>query len=181
MRTPRLLGRLLIGGLFFAHGTQKLFGWFGGPGLRGTSQMMEKIEMHPARPQAIAAGSAETIGGLGIALGALTPAAAGTLIATMVTAIRRVHFEKGFFNTDGGYEFNLTLIAALLLITDSGPGPLSVDFSLGRDRAGPRWALAALAAGSAGSQFAIALSARFTPSAEMQGQDLESSRVVAGV
>lgn len=122
MRIARLLGRLPIGGLFFAHGTQKLFGWFGGTGPEATGQMMEKLGMHPGKRNALSAGSAETVGGLGIALGAFTPAAAAALIATMVTAIRTVHLGKGFFNTAGGYEFNLSLIAALLLIVDGGPG-----------------------------------------------------------
>ncbi len=122
MRIARLLGRLLIGGLFFAHGTQKLFGWFGGPGPEATARTMEKLEMHPGKRNALAAGSAETFGGLGIALGALTPAAAAALIGTMITAIRTVHLKKGFFNTGGGYEFNLSLIAALLSLLAGATG-----------------------------------------------------------
>jgi putative oxidoreductase len=163
MRIARLLGRLLIGGLFFAHGTQKLFGWFGGPGPDATAQMMEKLNMHPGRRNAIAAGSAETLGGLGIAFGALTPAAAAALIATMITAIRKVHLEKGFFNTAGGYEFNLSLIAALLLIVEAGPGSPSIDSTLGRDETGSAWALIALAVGATGSTLAIAASQRADP------------------
>lgn len=165
MRLARLLGRLLIGGLFFAHGTQKLFGWFGGPGPEKTANMMEKLGMHPAKPQAIAAGSAEAYGGLGIALGAFTPAAATALIATMVTAIRKVHFEKGFFNTAGGYEFNLTLIAALLLIVETGPGSPSLDSALGLDDTGSSWALTALLAGITGSFLATTVASKAAPSA----------------
>jgi putative oxidoreductase len=164
MRIARLLGRLLIGGLFFAHGTQKLFGWFGGPGPEKTAGMMEKLGMYPAKPQAIAAGSAETYGGLGIALGAFTPAAATALIATMVTAIRKVHLEKGFFNTAGGYEFNLTLIAALLLLVDTGPGSPSIDSALDLDDTGSAWALTALAAGVAGSFLATTFASKAAPS-----------------
>jgi putative oxidoreductase len=163
MRIARLLGRLLVGGIFFAHGTQKLFGWFGGPGPDSTAQMMEKLGMHPGKQNAIAAGSAETFGGLGIALGAFTPAAAAALIGTMLTAIRTVHFEKGFFNTEGGYEFNLSLIAALLIIVDGGPGSPSLDSALGLDDTGPAWSLAALAAGAAGSTLAIAAGAKAAP------------------
>jgi putative oxidoreductase len=164
MRVARLLGRLLIGGLFFAHGTQKLFGWFGGPGPEKTASMMEKLGMHPARPQALAAGSAEAYGGLGIAIGAFTPAAATALIATMVTAIRKVHLDKGFFNTEGGYEFNLALIAALLLIVETGPGSPSLDSALDLDDTGSAWALTALLAGTAGSFLATALSSKAAPS-----------------
>ena len=163
MRIPRLLGRLLIGGIFFAHGTQKLFGWFGGSGPDKTGQMMDKLGMHPGRPNAIAAGSAETFGGLGIALGALTPAAAAALIGTMITAIRTVHFKKGFFNADGGYEFNLSLIAALLVIVDGGPGSPSLDSALGLEDTGPAWSLAALAAGAAGSTLAIVAAHKAAP------------------
>ena len=165
MRTARLLGRLALGGVFFAHGTQKLFGWFGGSGPQATGQMMEKLGMHPGKRNALAAGSAETFGGLGIALGAFTPAAAAALIATMITAIRTVHLEKGFFNTEGGYEFNLSLIAALLILVDGGPGSPSLDSALDLDDTGPAWALAALAAGAAASTLAIAAGAKAAPHA----------------
>lgn len=165
MRTARLLGRLALGGVFFAHGTQKLFGWFGGSGPDATAEMMDKLGMHPGRRNALAAGSAETLGGLGIALGALTPAAAASLIATMLTAIRTVHLRKGFFNTEGGYEFNLSLIAALLILVDGGPGSPSLDSALGLDDTGPAWALAALLAGAAASTTAIAAGAASTAQA----------------
>jgi putative oxidoreductase len=146
---------MLIGAIFVAHGTQKWFGWFDGPGLRGASKVMASLSMRPARENAIAASASETIGGGMIAAGALTPAAASTLIATMITAIRKVHFKKGFFNSEGGYEFNLALIAGLLVLVDGGPGPLSVDRALGIECTGSRWALATLATGAAGSALAI--------------------------
>jgi putative oxidoreductase len=160
MRLARLLGRLALGGVFFAHGAQKLFGWFGGSGPDATAETMEKLGMHPGKQHALAAGTAETFGGLGIALGAFTPAAAAALIGTMITAIRTVHLQKGFFNTEGGYEFNLSLIAALLILVDGGPGSPSLDSALGLDDTGARWALAALAAGAAGSTLAIAAGAK---------------------
>ena len=160
MRIARLLGRLVIGGTFFAHGTQKLVGWFGGSGPDATGQMMDKLGMRPGKLNAIAAGSAESFGGLGIALGAFTPAAAAALIATMLTAIRTVHLEKGFFATEGGYEYNLALIASLVILVDGGPGSPSVDSALGLDDTGSGWALFALAAGAAGSTLAIAAGSR---------------------
>jgi putative oxidoreductase len=167
MKPGRLLARLFIGGLFIGHGTQKWFGWFGGPGLEATSKWMDSVQMSPGRRNAHAAAASETLGGAAIALGAFTPAAAATLIATMVTAIRTVHLEKGFWSTNGGYEFNGTLIAALLAIVDGGPGDLSVDGALGLEDTGAGWALAALAAGVAGSTLAIAAgrsaAARQTP------------------
>ncbi|MFT3864565.1 MAG: DoxX family protein [Solirubrobacterales bacterium] len=156
MKLARLLGRLFIGGMFIGHGTQKLFGWFGGPGIEGTTGMMDQLGLAPARTNAYAASLSETLGGVGIALGAFTPAAAASLIGTMVTAIRTVHWDKGFWAQGGGYEYNLTIIAALLLIVDGGPGALSVDAVLGVEETGAGVALAALAAGAIGSTVSLA-------------------------
>src|SRR5271155_3771327 len=97
MKLGRLIARIVIGGLFVGHGTQKWFGWFGGPGLDGTSGMMESLGMRPGRRNAIAASASETLGGAMIVAGAFTPAAATTLIATMITAIRTVHFKNGLW------------------------------------------------------------------------------------
>jgi putative oxidoreductase len=171
MKLGRLIARVLIGGLFVGHGTQKWFGWFGGPGLEKTSQTMEALEMRPGRANAHAAAASETLGGAALALGAFTPAAAAALIGTMITAIRTVHLQKGFWAANGGYEFNLTLIAGLLAIVDGGPGSLSFDGALGLDDTGPGWAIAALAAGAAGSTLAMIAGARAggteaTPGAE---------------
>jgi putative oxidoreductase len=156
MKFGRLLARLFIGGLFIGHGTQKWFGWFGGPGIEKTSGMMESLGLAPGRANAHAASASETLGGLGIALGALTPASAAALIGSQVTAIRTVHFKNGFWSTSGGYEYNLTIIAALLLIVDGGPGPFSVDGALGIEETGAGVALAALAAGVLGSTVSLA-------------------------
>ena len=155
-----LIARIVIGGLFVGHGTQKWFGWFGGPGLDGTSGMMESLGMRPGRRNAIAASASETIGGAMIVAGAFTPAAATTLIATMITAIRTVHLKNGLWASKGGYEFNLALIAGLLALVDGGPGSPSVDASLGTGETGPGWALATLAVGAAGSTLAIAAGRR---------------------
>lgn len=165
MKLGRLVLRVIVGSLFFAHGAQKLFGWFGGSGIDATAQTMERIGMRPGRRNALAAGAGEAVGGAAIVAGALTPAAAATLIATMLTAIRTVHLQKGFFATNGGYEFNLTLIVALLALTDAGPGPLSVDRALGIEEGGGGWTLAALAAGAAGSAFAVAAGEAAEPDA----------------
>jgi putative oxidoreductase len=156
MKFARLLARLFIGGMFIGHGTQKWFGWFGGPGIEKTTGMMGSLGLAPARTNAHAAAASETLGGVGIALGAFTPASAAALIGTMVTAIRTVHFKNGFWSTGGGYEYNLTIIAALLLIVDGGPGSLSVDSALGIEETGAGVALAALAAGVLGSTVTLA-------------------------
>jgi putative oxidoreductase len=155
MNAGRLIARATIGGLFIGHGTQKLFGWFGGPGPEGTAKMLENLEMRPPRRNAVAVGISETAGGALLALGALTPVAGALLSGTMLTAIRKVHLENGLWNTNGGYEFNVTLIAALAALIDGGPGSPSVDRTLGIDRTGSGWALASMAAGAAGSTLAI--------------------------
>jgi putative oxidoreductase len=156
MKFARLLARLFIGGMFIGHGTQKLFGWFGGPGLDGTTGMMEKLGLAPPRANAYAASLSETAGGAAIALGAFTPLAAASLIGTMTTAVRTVHLKNGFWSTGGGYEYNLTIIAALLLIVDGGPGALSVDGALGIEETGAGTAIAALALGVLGSTVTLA-------------------------
>jgi putative oxidoreductase len=160
MNIGRVLARMTIGGLFIGHGTQKLFGWFEGPGLEGTTGMMDKLELHPPRENALAAGIAETAGGALVAAGALMPAAGAMLTGTMATAVREVHLDKGLWNTGGGYEFNLTLVAALIALIDAGPGRPSVDEALGLKLKGGGWALAALAAGVGGSAAAIELAKR---------------------
>lgn len=156
MKFGRLLARLIIGGMFIGHGTQKWFGWFGGPGIDGTTGMMGKLGLAPARANAHAASASETLGGAAIALGAFTPAAAAALIATMVTAIRTAHWKNGFWAANGGFEFNLTIIAALLLIVDGGPGPLSVDAAFGIEETGAAATLGALALGVVGSTVTLA-------------------------
>ncbi len=158
MRLGRLLFRLTIGGLFMGHGAQKLLGWFGGPGLEGATGFMESLGLRPGRRNALAASGTEMAGGAMIAAGALTPLAAAGLIGTMLTAIRTVHVSNGFWNANGGYEFNLALIAGLLALVDGGPGEPSVDAALNIHDTGSGWALAALAAGAAGSAAIVKLS-----------------------
>jgi putative oxidoreductase len=160
MEIGRLAARAVIGGLFIGHGTQKLFGWFEGPGMEGTEQMMAALEMRPTRLNAIAAGLSETVGGALLMAGAATPLAASSLIGTMITAIRKVHQPHGPWAAQGGWEYNAVLIASLTVLIDAGPGDLSVDTALGRDEWGPGWALTGLAVGALASTAAIALGKR---------------------
>ncbi|MBV8712830.1 MAG: DoxX family protein, partial [Solirubrobacterales bacterium] len=139
MKIGRLLLRLTVGGFFFGHGTQKLFGWFGGHGIEPTGQMFEGLGMRPGRRNAIAAGVAEAGGGAGLALGFATPLAAGAVTSVMLTAINRVHLKNGPWVSNGGYEYNVVLIAAALALTDTGPGELSLDHALGQERKGVVW------------------------------------------
>src|SRR5271165_6855217 len=151
MKICRLLLRLVVGGLFVGHGTQKLFGWFGGHGLDATARGFEQLGLRPGRRNAIAAGAAEAGGGALLAIGLATPLASAVLVATMLTAIHRVHAKNGPWVTNGGYEYNLVLIAAALALAEVGPGELSLDALRGREHSGPRWALAALLAGALGA------------------------------
>ncbi|HEV3000289.1 MAG TPA: DoxX family protein [Solirubrobacteraceae bacterium] len=129
--------RGVVGPLFVGHGTQKLFGWFGGHGRDGTAAFFESIGLRPGRRHATAAGVAETLGGALLTLGRLTPLASAALSGTMVTAIRKAHARNGPWATNGGYEYNLALLAALFAVTER--------------ESGAPWALAQLAAGAAGS------------------------------
>lgn len=166
MKIGRLAARAVIGGLFVGHGTQKLFGWFGGPGLEGTEQMMGALKMKPARPNAIAAGVSEAAGGALLMAGAATPLAASSLIGTMLTAIWKVHKPKGVWAAQGGWEYNAVLVAALVALIDAGPGEASVDAAFGREEWGSGWALGGLALGAAASSAAMALGRRGSSPAE---------------
>ena len=150
----RLLVRLVIGGLFVGHGTQKLFGWFGGGGPEGTGQFFESIGLRPGKRHAIAAGTAEAGGGALLAAGLATPAAAAALIGVMATAVKQVHWPKGPWVTSGGWEYNAVLIAVLFTLAERGPGRFSLDEALGTTRCGTRWALLALGAGVGGAYLA---------------------------
>jgi putative oxidoreductase len=166
MNLGRLIARTVIGGLFVGHGTQKLFGWFDGPGLEGASQMMDKLELHPPRRNALAAGAAEATGGTLLALGALTPVAGALITSTMATAIRKVHGPNGPWIQQKGYEYNLALIATMAALVESGPGAPSVDRALGIDAKGTGWALASVATGLAGSTLAIEAGRRLAAKSE---------------
>ncbi|WP_149549383.1 DoxX family protein [Streptomyces marokkonensis] len=125
-----LLLRLGTGGVLAAHGTQKLFGWFGGGGIEGTGQFMESIGYTPGRTSATVAGLAEAGGGTLLALGLATPAA-GAAAAGAMAGASAVHAPNGFFNQEGGFEYaaSLGLTAAGLAV--AGPGRLSLDHALG--------------------------------------------------
>jgi putative oxidoreductase len=156
MKLGRLILRLVVGGFFVGHGTQKLFGWFGGYGLDATAGMFESLGLRPGKRHATAAGVAETAGGAGLLIGAATPLSSSVLIATMLTAIHRVHLKNGPWVTNQGYEYNLVLIAAAAALAETGPGSPSVDAALGIEKSGTKWALLALLLGVLGAEGAHA-------------------------
>jgi putative oxidoreductase len=125
-----LILRLVVGLTLAAHGAQKLFGWFGGSGMTGWTQAVTKLRIRPAQPWAWVAALSEFGGGLLLALGFLSPIGSLAIAGAMLVAIATVHFPRGFFVTKGGYEFNLTLIAAVTALALTGPGAYSLDAAL---------------------------------------------------
>lgn len=119
--------RVIAGVTFAAHGSQKLFGWFGGYGLAGVGQWMESIGLAPGYLMALLAGSAEFFGGLALIVGLLVRPAAAVLAVTMLVAIVTVHLANGFFMSNNGYEFALALLAISLAVMIEGAGKLSLD------------------------------------------------------
>lgn len=122
-----LLLRLVVGALLAGHGAQKLFGWFGGPGLDGTSRMFGSLGRRPARGFALLGGLIEFAGGLLFAAGLVTPVVAGVLAAQMFAAILAVHWDKGIWNTNGGSEYPLVIASTALALAATGPGGYSLD------------------------------------------------------
>lgn len=140
-----LLLRLAVGLALAAHGSQKVFGWFGGYGLDGTGQFMETLGFRPGRRHALAAGIVEFVGGLLLAFGLATPLGAALIASVMVMAAVTVHAKNGFFITSGGFEFNLLLGVAALTVAFTGPGALSLDAIIGYTPAGAAWGAGAAA------------------------------------
>lgn len=142
--------RLVAGGLLAAHGAQKLWGAFGGPGPEGTARLMESVGLRPGRPNALAAGWAELAGGGLLALGLLSPLAALLVVAVMTTAILGVHRKNGPWATQSGYEYNVVLMAVAFVVA-ADPGGWSLDAALGLGELhGSTWAITALALGLVG-------------------------------
>lgn len=126
-----LILRLGVSLIVAAHGAQKLFGWWGGPGMNGWTQIVRKLRIRPAAPWAWIAALAEFGGGLMVALGLLTPLAALAMAGSMLVAIATVHLSKGFWNGKGGYEFNLLILATVIGLAFTGAGAYSLDHALG--------------------------------------------------
>lgn len=122
-----LIIRLVIGLSFVGHGAQKLFGWFGGYGLKGTGGWMESLGMKPGVMMALLAGLAEFLGGILFAVGLLTPLAGILIAGTMVIAIAKVHGQNGYWSTQNGYEYNLAILAVAIGVAFTGAGQYALD------------------------------------------------------
>jgi len=124
-----LLLRIVIGATMFAHGSQKIFGWWGGGGPRGTAAFFGSVGWRAPLVQAVMAGLSECAGLL-FALGFLTPFDALAIAVVMVTAVATVHWPNGFFAGNGGFEFNLTLWTVAVALAATGAGRFSIDRAL---------------------------------------------------
>ncbi|MEK8129518.1 DoxX family protein [Paenibacillus filicis] len=122
-----LIVRVVVGLLFVGHGAQKLFGWFGGYGPKGTGGWMDSIGIKPGVAMAVMAGLMELIGGALFAAGLFTPVAAVLITLTMLGAIVKVHGKNGLWVTANGYEYPLVLIAVVVGIALTGAGAISLD------------------------------------------------------
>jgi putative oxidoreductase len=131
MNEGLLIIRLVFGTLMAAHGSQKLFGWFGGYGLEGTGGFFEGLGFRPGRFFAAAAGLAEMLGGLLFALGFLQPVASMAIISVMVVAIGSVHVGHGLFAANNGIEVPVLYASAAAVLALTGPGAYSFDAMLG--------------------------------------------------
>ncbi|MCU1716969.1 DoxX family protein [Pseudomonas sp. 5P_3.1_Bac2] len=124
--------RIVTGIIFVAHGSQKLFGWFGGYGLQGVAQWMESIGLTPGYVMAVLAGGAEFFGGLALILGLLVRPASVVLGFSMLVAIFSVHLANGLFITNNGYEYALTLLVVSIALLIDGAGKFSLDQRISR-------------------------------------------------
>jgi putative oxidoreductase len=139
-----LLIRITLGGVLVAHGSQKLFGLFGGHGLGGTAGFLESLGFRPGRLHAWLLSLAETVGGTLLAVGLLTPLAASAVAGVTINAVAAVHWDKGFFVQNGGYEYPLVLALVAVAVPFAGAGDYSLDHALGWSLGGVDWGLAAL-------------------------------------
>jgi putative oxidoreductase len=126
-----LILRLVVGLILAGHGAQKLFGWWGGPGMKGWTQTVQKLRIRPAQPWAWVAALAEFGGGILLALGFVSPLGSLAIAGSMLVAIATVHLPRGFWVGKGGYEYNIALLGAVAALALTGPGVYSLDHALG--------------------------------------------------
>ena len=128
-----LILRLVVGASMAAHGTQKLFGWFGGAGPRGMGSWFESIGFRPGLVFALLAGLAEVSAGVLFALGLLGPIPSALMVSVLVVAIATVHSGNGFFAETNGVEVPLLYLTGALVVAFAGPGMFSLDHLIGLD------------------------------------------------
>ena len=156
MEVGLFLIHAVIGLLIAAHGSQKLFAWFGGGGVAGTAAMMDSLGLVPGKRMAVAAGTAEFAGGLLLALGLLVPAAAALIGATYLVASRTAHAGKGPWNSNGGWEYVLVLSTVAVGLAFNGAGKWSLDNAIGWEVSGLWWGIGAAAVALVGAVAVLA-------------------------
>jgi len=122
-----LIIRAVFGLIFVGHGAQKLFGWFGGYGLKGTGGWLESIGIKPGVLAAFVVGLFEVVGGLLFVLGLWLPVAAALIVILMLGAIISVHAKNGFWVTQNGIEYNVMIIAVAIGLALIGAGDYSIN------------------------------------------------------
>jgi putative oxidoreductase len=171
-----LLLRVVVGATLFGHGTQKLFGWFGGHGPSGTAGFFGSLGFRRPLTMALMAGVSEAAGVL-LALGFLTPLAALAIATTMVVAVGSVHRANGFWMTSGGYEYNLVLWTVAVAIAMTGPGRFSIDSALGwADNVSGLWWGVGVAAASVLAGAVVLAMRDMQPEAEAADAPLDRER-----
>lgn len=149
--------RVTLGGVMAAHGSQKLFGWFGGYGIAGTGGWLASMGFRPGVMHARVVALSETVGGLLLILGMMTPFAAAAVLGVMIVAVVSMHWEKGFFNMAGGYEFNLLIAATSVALAFTGAGRWSLDSAMNLGLRGLGWGMFAISLGVIGAGIALSL------------------------
>lgn len=150
------LVRGVVGALLAGHGTQKLFGWFGGGGPDSYGSFLESLGYPRSRDMAILTGATETGAGLSLASGLLTPLGTAGVIGVMTNASVSAHASAGLWNQNGGFEYPLVLSTIASSLALAGPGRLSADAALGWRLSGAWWGLGALGLGGAAAAAALA-------------------------
>ena len=154
-----LVVRVVVGLLVAGHGSQKLFGWFGGGGPTGTAASFESLGYRPGRRLAVLAGLSELVGGLFLTLGLLTPLASAAIMGTMVNAIVAARLGKGPWAAKGGWELELMYTAVAAAVAFTGPGSYSLDRAFGWTLAGNHWGVAAAVVGMYAAFFVLVIRA----------------------
>ena len=176
-----LVLRVVVGLVMAGHGAQKLFGWFGGVGPRGTASFFEQIRFRPALLMALGAGLAEFAGGVLLATGLFTPLAAVAIAIVMLNAIATIHWPNGLWNSNGGYEYNLVILAAVAAIATTGPGRFALDTAVGwaDNISGLWWGVGVLAAAALVSAVTLAAGRRAAPLANLPAKAPDEHRAAA--